>query len=125
MQYKLFKTQEFLDLPNPDPGQRYRLEVLTAEDEAKNLGGMVGVLPPGTQPPLHYHDDRESVIFFIGGRGTEVVGEERILVKAGDVVFLRPKVVHTTIADPDSELRYIEFYTYPPLASDFVEVKAP
>lgn len=123
MKYKLYRTPQILDVPNPTPDQRYKLECLTDGDGAKNLGGMIGVLPPGTQPPLHFHRNRESVIFFVGGRGTEVVDQDRIPVKAGDVVYLQPNVPHTTIADEGVELRYIEFYTYPPLDSDFVAVK--
>jgi hypothetical protein len=37
---KIFRTSEYTKMENPTPGQRYRSEILTAEQKAKDLGGI-------------------------------------------------------------------------------------
>jgi len=60
-------------MKNPTPGQRYRNEILTAEHQAKDLGGILSVLAPGTSPPYHYHEKRESIIIAISGEAVEIL----------------------------------------------------
>jgi len=119
---KRFKTDEYIQMENPTPGESYRPEILTAEHGAKDIGGMFGLLPPGTQVPYHYHNKRESIINIISGQGIEVMDGEEIPISAGDVFFIPVGVKHTTINNSDTELRYLEFFTQPPVGSDFVEV---
>jgi len=119
---KRFKTEDYVKMENPTPGESYRPEILTAEHGAKNLGGMFGLLPPGTQVPYHYHNKRESVITIISGQGIEVMDGQEISISAGDVFFIPVGVKHTTVNNSDSDLRYLEFFTQPPVGSDFVEV---
>ena len=120
---KMYKTEDYLNMANPTPGDSYRPEILTEEHKAKNLGGMFGLLPPGTQVPYHYHEERESVIFVISGEGIEVVEGEEIPVKEGDVFYIQPMEKHMIINRSDKDLRYLEFYTCPPVTADFHEVK--
>lgn len=119
---KRFKTDDYVRMENPTPGQSYRPEILMAEHGAKDLGGMFGLLPPGTQVPYHYHTKRESVITVISGNGIEIMDGEEIPISAGDVFFIPAGVKHTTINNSEKDLRYLEFYTQPPVGSDFVEV---
>ena len=120
---KMFKTEDYLNMANPNPGDSYRPEILTEEHKVKNLGGMFGLLPSGTQVPYHYHEKRESVIFVISGEGIEVVEGEEIPVKEGDVFYIHPREKHMIINRSDKDLRYLEFYTCPPVTADFHEVK--
>lgn len=120
---KIFKTDAYVRMQNPNPGKPYRPEILTAEDGARNLGGMFALLASGTRVPYHYHNQRESVIMVISGRGTEIMDGERIPITAGDIFFIPAGVKHTTINNSDQDLRYLEFYTNPPLGADFVKVK--
>jgi len=39
---KVFKSEEYIKMANPTPGQPYRPEILTKEHQAKSLGGMFG-----------------------------------------------------------------------------------
>ena len=107
---KRFKTGDYITLENPTPGESYRPEILTAEHGARDLGGMFGLLPPGTQVPYHYHNKRESIINIISGQGIEVMDGEEIPISAGDVFFIPVGVKHTTINNSDTELRYLEFF---------------
>ena len=70
---KIFKSDDYIKMQNPNPGKPYRPEILTAEHGAKNLGGVFGLLAAGTQVPYHYHKNRESVIIAISGEAIEVL----------------------------------------------------
>jgi quercetin dioxygenase-like cupin family protein len=120
---KLFKTKDYIQLSNPDPGKPYRPEILTSVDKAENLGGMFGLLVPGSQVPYHFHRKRESVILAISGKATEVIEGEEIPIEAGDVLFIPAGEKHTTINRSSEDFRYLEFFTCPPVTADFVEVK--
>ena len=116
---KLIKTENFLKMENPTPGEIYRKEILTGEDHANDLGGIVGLAPPKFEGPIHYHEKRESIIMVLSGEGLEVYEDQKIPIKAGDVIFIPPGVKHTTLNTSDEEFRFIEFYTYPPVQADF------
>jgi quercetin dioxygenase-like cupin family protein len=124
--FKLFKTGDFIKMTSPTPAQLYRLEILTDKDEAKNLGGIFGIMPPaapGAKPVYHYHKDRESIIMVLSGEATEMVEGQAIPLKAGDIIFIRPMVKHTIMNHSGKDFRYIEFFTHPPVMADFVPVK--
>lgn len=120
---KMFKSGEYVQMANPTPGKPYRPEILVKDDGAKSLGGMFGLLVPGSQVPYHYHVNRESVIIVISGEGTEVIEGREIPIKAGDILFIPAGEKHTTINRSANDFRYLEFFTCPPVGADFVEVK--
>ncbi len=120
---KVFKTEDYINFENPTPGEPHRPEILTSEDNANDLGGMFGLLVPGSQVPYHYHTKRESVIVAISGEAIEVKDGEEFAIKAGDIIFIPAGVKHTTINRSDKDFRYLEFFTNPPVSADFVEVK--
>jgi quercetin dioxygenase-like cupin family protein len=120
---KIFKSEEYIRMKNPTPGMPYRPEILTKEHQAKNLGGMFGLLVAGSQVPYHYHNHRESIIIVLSGEATEVIEGQEIQIKAGDVLFIPAGEKHTTINRSNQDFRYLEFFTCPPLTADFVEVK--
>jgi len=120
---KLFKTEDYVKMKNPEPGKPYRPEILTSEHQVKNLGGMFGLLVPGSQVPYHYHNNRESIIIVISGEATEIIEGKEIPIKAGDVLYIPPKEKHTTVNRSANDFRYLEFFTCPPVTADFVEVK--
>lgn len=120
---KLFRSGEYVALQNPNVDQPYRPEILTAEHGAKNLGGMFGLLTAGSQVPYHWHRQRESLIIIISGEAIEVIEGKEIPIKAGDVLFIPAGEKHTTINRSGKDFRYLEFFTFPPVKADFVEVK--
>jgi oxalate decarboxylase/phosphoglucose isomerase-like protein (cupin superfamily) len=120
---KIFKIEEYINMENPNPGEPYRPEILTTEHKANDLGGMFGLLPPGSQVPYHYHNNRESIIIVISGEATEIIEGEEIPIKAGDVIYIPTREKHMTLNRSDKDFRYLEFFTCPPLTADFVEVK--
>ena len=84
---KIFKSEEYIRMANPTPGTSYRPEILTKEHQAKNLGGMLGLLVAGSRVPYHYHNNRESIIIAISGEATEVIEGQEMPIKAGDVLL--------------------------------------
>lgn len=120
---KIFKSDEYIHMQNPTRGKPYRPEVLTAEHGAKNIGGMFGLLVPGSQVPYHYHKNRESIIIVLSGEATEVIDGKETPIKAGDILFIPAGEKHTTINRSNKDFRYIEYFTYPPVGADFIEVK--
>jgi len=121
---KLFKIGEYIERTNPTPGSPYRPEILTSADGAKNLGGMFGLLPPGSQVPYHFHQRRESIIIALRGEATQVIDGKEVAIEAGDVLYLPAGEKHMTINRSNQEFRYLEVFTCPPLSADFVEVKS-
>jgi quercetin dioxygenase-like cupin family protein len=120
---KMFRIEDYVKLENPTPGEAHRPEILFPEHKANSLGGMLGLLVPGSQVPYHYHENRESIIIFISGEGIEIIEGEEFPVKTGDVLFIPAGEKHTTLNRSDSDLRYLEFFTCPPVSADFFEVK--
>jgi mannose-6-phosphate isomerase-like protein (cupin superfamily) len=119
----IFKSGDYAKFQIPNPGEPFRPEILTADQGAGRLGGMFGVLPSGSQVAYHYHVNRESVIIAISGEATEVIEGKELPFKTGDIYYIPPGKKHTTINRTNADFRYLEFFTYPPMASDFVEVK--
>ena len=58
---RIFRTEEYLEMKNPTPGEKYRLEILRHEHNAKDLGGIdlacrpqiIKPIPPGRFPPMN------------------------------------------------------------------------
>ena len=119
----IFKSEDYVKLQNPTPGESFRPEILTADQGAEHLGGMFGLLPPKSQVAYHYHVNRESVIVAISGEATQVIEGKELTFKTGDIYYIPPGKKHATINRTTRDFRYLEFFTFPPMASDFVEVK--
>jgi len=117
---EIFRTEAFMQLANPTPGETYRLDLVTPEKGAKELGGFLVIIPPGGEMPYHYHEKRESLIFLIKGEATEIVEGEEYHVKAGEVLSIPANEKHKIINRSAEDLRYLEFFA--PLDPDFVEV---
>ena len=120
--FKVIRTREFVQSPNPAPGERQRVQILSSADHAGLLAGIFGSIPPaqpGENPVYHFHRRRESIIQILSGDGTEMVEGEAVPLAAGDVIFLPPNVKHTLMNNSATEeLKYMEFYT--PTAPDVV-----
>lgn len=113
MHYKLIRTRDFVSAPNPNPGQRARLEILSKQDQAQSLNGIFGIIPASgraKQPAYHYHRSRESIIHILSGSGIEMIEGQPVSLGPGDVIFIPPNVKHTLLNDSATEdLKYVEF----------------
>ena len=120
---KLFRKADFAAMENQSPGQVYRQKILTVDDLANDLGGGFSLLPPGTEGPFHYHVKRESILIIVSGEAMERIEDREIPVSAGDVLYIPPKEKHGISNRSDKDVRFIEFFTQPPVESDIVPVE--
>ena len=119
----LFDTRKYNEMKNPNPGQLHRTDILTPEQDARELGGWFGLLEPGNEVPMHYHERRESIFIPIQGEVMMMLEGEERLIKTGEVIFMPPMVKHGLVNRSDKDCRYFEFVTHPPLEADFVDCK--
>jgi len=119
---EIFKIEEFIKMKNPNPGTPLRQHFLTAEQKAKNIGGLCVVLSPGEQVPYHYHEEREAIFIAIAGEGTEIVEGEEFTIRTNDILYIPAGEKHGTMNKSDGEFRFIEFYTCEPGVDDRITV---
>ena len=120
---EIFSIEEFDKMKNPSPGRSIREEFLTRKHKAENLGGLFGLLASGGQIPYHFHNKRESILIAISGEATEIVEGKETHIKANDVLYIPAEEKHMTVNRTDRDFRYLEFFTWPPVTSDFIVVK--
>ncbi len=108
---EIFKIEEFIKKESPNPGERFVQQLLTREKKAKNIGGILVVLPAGGKTPYHFHNKRESVIIPISGEATEIFEGKEIQIKPNDVLYIPPIEKHGMINRTDKDFRYLEFFT--------------
>lgn len=120
---KVWKTEQYRKMTNPTPGEWYRAPILGNEEQAKELGGLVVILPPGQSVPYHYHKNRESILMVLSGEAVELYEDKEYPIRAGDVIFVPARAKHAVINRSDKEIRFLEFFTHPPMGSDFIKVE--
>lgn len=120
---KIIKTDELCAIENPTPGKPYRPEIKLDEEGFRALGGMFGLLVPGSQVPYHYHRNRESILIPLSGQAVEVIEGKETVIRPGEVLLIPAGEKHTTINRSDRDFRYVEFFTCPPLAADFIKAE--
>jgi mannose-6-phosphate isomerase-like protein (cupin superfamily) len=114
-----FNVDEYVNKENPTPGEFHRADILTDELGINDLGGLFAILPADSKVPYHYHEARESVIMAISGEAIQVMEGEEFLFTAGNIIIVPPQTKHQTINRSQEGFRYIEFFTNPPVMSDF------
>jgi quercetin dioxygenase-like cupin family protein len=84
--------------------------------EGLTLGHVI--VKKGCANPAHRHNHSEEVLYLLRGRLDHRIGEERIIVNAGDTITIPPGVGHQAIniGDQDAEM----IVAYPTGARDFV-----
>ncbi len=81
---------------------------------AKQLGASVDVLAPGKMScPYHFHYAQEEMFIILEGEGTLRVADERIPIRAGDVIGIPagPPYPHQIINTSAAPLRYLSIST--------------
>ena len=119
---ELFRIDEFVKMENPNPGERYRQDILTDKEKAAHLFGIFIVLTPGENVPYHYHAERESLICAISGEATETVEGRDFQFKAGDVLYIPAGEKHGMANNTNEEFRFLEYYTGSPGVDDRIMV---
>jgi quercetin dioxygenase-like cupin family protein len=120
---KIFKVDDYLKLNNPTPGKTFRQEILSKDHHADELGGIFGIIVAHSKGDYHFHNRRESLLMIISGEAAEYVEGKEHPIKAGDVIFILPGEKHTIVNNSDNDLRFLEFFTHPPVGADKISVE--
>lgn len=84
------------------------LQWLIAEkDGAEHYAMRLFELLPGGLIPVHSHDDTEHEIYIIEGTAILNDDENKITVKKGDVIFVKPGDKHSFINTSDKPFKFI------------------
>ncbi|KPC53875.1 cupin domain-containing protein [Amantichitinum ursilacus] len=81
---------------------------------ARKLGASIDTVAPGKMScPYHAHHAQEEMFVIVQGTGTLRVADERLPVKAGDVIFIPPgpEYPHQLINTSDAPLQYLSIST--------------
>ena len=70
----------------------------------------VAELSPGKSNPLHIHDNCEEVIYILSGSCEQRVGEQTVVMKAGDTLHIPVGVPHTARALGNEPMRAVVAY---------------
>ncbi len=119
---KLFKKEDLLSVKIGLSDQVYRENILTSVDAADALGGLFVIIQPGVEGQFHYHVKRESIQFFLSGEAIGCFADTEFPVVAGDVLFIPAGEKHRISNRSSKEVRFVEFFTEPPVESDIVPV---
>ncbi|MFL6353220.1 MAG: cupin domain-containing protein [Bryobacteraceae bacterium] len=71
--------------------------------------GHVTLEPNGGQVPWH-NQDQEEIYFIVEGQGEMCVGDERTAIRAGQAVYIPPRVFHQLTNTGSSPIRMIYCY---------------
>jgi uncharacterized cupin superfamily protein len=83
---------------------------LAASTGGKNIGCNWYEIAPGkTAFPRHYHTGIEEALFILNGSGVLQIGDDEVMVKAGDYVTLPPgpQSAHSLENQSEEPLRYL------------------
>lgn len=120
---KIFSIEDYVARDNPTSDTYYRTEILGNEDSPTDIGGIFAILLPGGRVPYHTHVARESVFIAIDGEAIQIVENEEIPIKAGDIMYIPADEKHGLVNRSEKPFRYLEYWTHPPVSADFWEVK--
>ncbi len=87
-----------------------RVRPIGALAGGSRVGVLIEELPPGKQSaPFHWHTREEEHMWFLTGRATLRLGDERHAVKAGDYVCFPAgrELGHCVVNDSDAPCRYL------------------
>lgn len=115
---KIFDMEAYRKMKDPTPGI-----VLSDEDGAKKLGGVLIVLKPKAEGVYHYHERTEAVYVIVSGTPSIINEGVETKVRAGDVIFMPAGEKHVTVNRSEKPASFFEFFTDPPVGSDYVPVK--
>ena len=90
-----------LDCPGGKVKRDTEVYVVTDNAFLQNLTVSQTVLHPGQSTKGHSHDGLDEVYIFISGKGEMELDDERVPVKAGNMVLIPGGTFHRVHQDPD------------------------
>jgi mannose-6-phosphate isomerase-like protein (cupin superfamily) len=120
---EIYKAEDFSRRQNLTPGKFNMSEILTGENDAKDLGALFVILPKGQKTPYVYHQRREQVIFFLAGEVIAIIEGKEVTLAAGDTLYTPAGEKHRLENRSNQDVRFLEFFTVPPWSADVIYVE--
>ncbi|MGA2032254.1 MAG: cupin domain-containing protein [Thermoguttaceae bacterium] len=79
-------------------------------DPQSNITLGIAELKPGKSNPVHVHDNCEEVIYILSGSCQQRVGEQTVVMKAGDTLHIPAGVPHTARVLGNEPMRSVVAY---------------
>lgn len=90
-----------------NPGEKiYELTGMARGTTTKHSVALIEFSKGAASVP-HFHPVIEESYYVVSGEGTIIVGEEKAVIKQGDLVVIPQNVVHQVINNSDQELKLI------------------
>jgi mannose-6-phosphate isomerase-like protein (cupin superfamily) len=97
---------------------RTRLDLLT---DSPALKADRIVYHPGDSAARHYHVGSDHLFVVLRGEGVAHIGEESVLLKAGDVIDAPDGVVHWFENPGGREFSFVEYWAPPPTETVWID----
>lgn len=107
---KVFHLEEVPELVSVHDGRRKRV-LLNHTNTGSSLLVDVVTVAPGSASPVHLHRGTEHFFLVLAGRGRIRIGDAEFPLRAGSVVWVAEGDIHQLLADPDSELTFLEYFS--------------
>jgi mannose-6-phosphate isomerase-like protein (cupin superfamily) len=92
---------------------------LVGTDHGVGITVLIVDAPPGRGPELHKHP-YEEILIVQEGEGTFVVGDEELVVRAGEVAIVPPDTPHKFVNTGDGPLRQIDIHVSPSFSTEWL-----
>jgi mannose-6-phosphate isomerase-like protein (cupin superfamily) len=92
---------------------------LVGADHGVGITFLIVDAPPGRGPALHKHP-YEEIFIVQEGQGTFVVGEEELVVGAGEIAIVPPDTPHRFVNSGDGPLRQIDIHVSPSFSTEWL-----
>jgi mannose-6-phosphate isomerase-like protein (cupin superfamily) len=92
---------------------------LVGDDHGVGITFLIVDAPPGRGPALHKHP-YEEIFIVQEGQGTFVVGEEELVVEAGEIAIVPPDTPHKFVNSGDGPLRQIDIHVSPRFSTEWL-----
>jgi len=112
---RIFKQAYYSKVENPNPGTPFKLQILTSEHHAKELGAIFREIDPGSPGTYHYHNHRETLLVVISGEAIERIEGKEVPIGIGDILYIPAGEKHTLANRSTKSFRFLEFFTDPNL----------
>jgi len=76
----------------------------------KAIKGEMIIYPPGTEAAKHHHEGAAHFMYILSGEGTVFANDTPHQVREGDVVYYPDREWHYLRSDPNTEMRFVEFF---------------
>lgn len=103
--------------PGKFPGSSVRI-MIDADTESAAVTMGESVMEPGAAVPPHRHRVEEA-FYIVEGKGTAIVGEKDIAVKAGDALLTPAGEIHGFRNDSNGKLKMVFFYPTDTVWADY------